>query len=80
MPKRSPMKSIHEAHKPISFKNIPMSTPQTRAVNPKQNKITFKKMNCSPVANWLWMLLPHFHLHSSQAAISGDGIIINGIQ
>lgn len=80
MPKYSPMKSIHEAHKPISFKNIPYVNHQTRALNPKQNKITFKKMNCPPVANGLWMPLPHFHLHSSQEAISGDGIIIYGIQ
>lgn len=57
-----------------------MSTPQTRAVNPKQNKITSNKMNCSLVANWLWMLLLLSHLHSFQAAISGDGIIMDGIQ
>ena len=28
-------------------------TDARRSVNPKQNKITSKKMNCSPVANWL---------------------------
>ena len=80
MPKCPPVKSTHGAHKHISFKNLVYVNPQTRAVNPKQNKITSNKMNCSPVANWLWMLLLLSHLYSFQAAISGDGIIIDGIQ
>lgn len=80
MTKCLPVKGTHDAREQISFKNLVYVNPQTRAMNPKQNQITSKKMNCSSVANWLWMLLLLSHLHSFQAAFSGDGIIIDEIQ